>query len=86
MTTILIDPTKPIREGEEFHVFSDVLKVGEEVQIARGKFGLIGNPIASGIVEANGSSDERSKQAHSANGTARAWRRYWKIKVTKIGR
>lgn len=81
--TVVIQPDHAIKTGDSFHVMSDHLKVGDSVEICRTLGGFIGKPIASGKVVANGSQDPRAKVAHSQNGNARAWKKYWKILVTK---
>lgn len=84
MTTVVIEPTMTIREGGAFHVYSNKLRVGQNVEICRGFLGMTGKPIATGVVEANGSEDARAKVFHPNNGNAQAWKKYWKIRILSI--
>lgn len=82
--TVVIEADMTISEGGTFHVYSEHLSVGDQVEIKRGYRMMIGKTIARGEVVANGSADPRASVPHEHNGNARAWKQYWKVRVGKV--
>ena len=82
--TVIVEPTADITEGMEFHVFSNKLHIGDNVEIRREYKGIRGRVIATGKIVANGSDDPRASVPYPQNGNANAWKHYWKVHVEEV--